>query len=558
LSSQVPVSSAKNRAFILLDGPGHSQTRLAIKDGITSLGRLPSNDLILLGDLVSRNHARLLYFNGKVAVQDMGSHNGCWVNGEKVSNAPIDARDTLRVGDYSLTFVFEGGAITEPPAPLEFQYSSSDTDTDAVDIPRPTTKTSPDSGPRKLPWDVDYRHRDESQALRFEQSQEQSKSLSQALLLAMLKASEAFASAADLDDYAQKITEILVSELRVSACGYYKIEDDDQSPQLHCSSGPALKQGGTLSASQSVLRSATSRRHTIFSKDISDDIRFNKNESVLTSAPNMRALICVPVLTAEQTLGALYLSREAEDQFCDREIDVVESVARLFASGLLHFSKRQRQITDELNRANLSRFHGPQVVDHIIEDAIDRKSLDTRPAVVCAIRLCGLSALAEHVSGEDITRFLNNYHHRMSALLFSGHGTICKREAGQITAIFGAPYSTGKDGLRAASNAKAMLAALEEMTRSDSKFQGLGLSIGLSQGRVLCGFVGEAPNREFTAIGRAVDTAERLRDSARVGKIVLSAELEPQIKTQHQTAALSTTAMQTEPEGLARFVLVED
>jgi len=563
VSSETAANTPRKRAYVLVDGPGHAQTRLVIKEGITSLGRLPSNDVILLGDLVSRNHARILYFNGKVAVQDMDSHNGCWVNGEKVTNSHIDDQDMLRVGNYLITFMFEDEAVTDPPGPSDYAWpASSDTDTDALRRPRQSTRSSPElpvseSGP--LPWDVDYRHPDESQALQFDLDQQRAQRLDQSLLLAMLKATEAFTSAKSIDEYAQKITEVLVNELRVSAAGYYRSNgSEDEHPQLICSSGPAITNGGKLQASQSVLRSATTRRHTIFSKDISDDIRFNRNQSVVTSAPNMRALVCAPVITAEETMGALYVSREAEDQFCDREIDVIEAIARLFASGLVHFEQRQKQLRNELDRANLARFHAPQVVEHVLEDAIDRKSLDTRPACICAIRLCGLSAIAEHLDAEQITQFLNAYQQRMASIIFTGHGTISKRDAGQITAVFGAPYSTGKDALRAVSTAKAMRIALHDLLSQFSQFDGLELSIGLSSGRVLCGFVGEPPHREFTAIGRALDTAERLRDSASAGKIVLSPELEPKIQAEYRTVRLSAAAQRTEPEGLERLGLVED
>ena len=103
LSYSSPREVNPRQAFVVIDGPGYQGTRLPIREGITSLGRLPSNDLILLDDLVSRKHARILYFNGQLAVQDMNSHNGCWVNGEKVSKQAVSHRDLLRVGNFFLT-----------------------------------------------------------------------------------------------------------------------------------------------------------------------------------------------------------------------------------------------------------------------------------------------------------------------------------------------------------------------------------------------------------------------------------------------------------------------
>lgn len=92
-------------AFIIIDGPGHHDTRIALREGITSFGRLPSNDVILLGDLVSRNHARIIFFDGKASVQDLGSHNGSWVNEDKITTRALQPGDVVRIGNFRITFL---------------------------------------------------------------------------------------------------------------------------------------------------------------------------------------------------------------------------------------------------------------------------------------------------------------------------------------------------------------------------------------------------------------------------------------------------------------------
>src|SRR5215813_5072491 len=91
-------------AYIIIHGPGHDGTRLALREGITSFGRLPSNDVILLGDLVSRHHSRITFFEGKATLQDLGSHNGSWVNGERVTTRVLKKDDLVRIGNFRLAF----------------------------------------------------------------------------------------------------------------------------------------------------------------------------------------------------------------------------------------------------------------------------------------------------------------------------------------------------------------------------------------------------------------------------------------------------------------------
>src|SRR5687768_615750 len=91
-------------AYIVIQGPGHDDTRIALREGITSFGRLPSNDVILLGDLVSRHHSRIIFFDGKASIQDLGSHNGSWVNEERVATRALNTGDIVRVGNFLITF----------------------------------------------------------------------------------------------------------------------------------------------------------------------------------------------------------------------------------------------------------------------------------------------------------------------------------------------------------------------------------------------------------------------------------------------------------------------
>lgn len=64
-----------------------------------TMGRAPRADFIVDAPLVSRLHCRLnLDEKARLAVEDLGSTNGTWVNGHKVKHAPLAAGDKLKVG----------------------------------------------------------------------------------------------------------------------------------------------------------------------------------------------------------------------------------------------------------------------------------------------------------------------------------------------------------------------------------------------------------------------------------------------------------------------------
>lgn len=103
----------------------NSAAEQAITSFAASLGRGPGNNVVLDKDaLVSRQHAIIFYAAGKFHIQDNGSRNGTFLNGNKIENgkaADLKSGDEITAGVATMTFVdllgnkpkFEA-AITDP------------------------------------------------------------------------------------------------------------------------------------------------------------------------------------------------------------------------------------------------------------------------------------------------------------------------------------------------------------------------------------------------------------------------------------------------------------
>ncbi|MEW5982610.1 MAG: FHA domain-containing protein [Acidobacteriota bacterium] len=73
---------------------------------IKTVGRAPRADFIVDAPLVSRLHCRLsVAEDGTVHVEDLGSTNGTWINGEQITTAILRDGHLLRVG--RVEFVLE-------------------------------------------------------------------------------------------------------------------------------------------------------------------------------------------------------------------------------------------------------------------------------------------------------------------------------------------------------------------------------------------------------------------------------------------------------------------
>ena len=70
----------------------------------TSIGRSPSNDIVLKESKVSRQHAAINYIGGNYVLVDLKSSNGVFVNGKKIEEAALRDGDEVSVGSFKFQF----------------------------------------------------------------------------------------------------------------------------------------------------------------------------------------------------------------------------------------------------------------------------------------------------------------------------------------------------------------------------------------------------------------------------------------------------------------------
>lgn len=119
--------------------------------GQVVIGRGSDLDMVLVEDMVSRRHAMLESQGGDVLIQDMGSTNGTFVNGEKIKRAKLAEGDRVLIGTSILKLVVADPAIVQSSqgynkdqlnAMLQAQSENSGASTDTMsgniaDIPLP-------------------------------------------------------------------------------------------------------------------------------------------------------------------------------------------------------------------------------------------------------------------------------------------------------------------------------------------------------------------------------------------------------------------------------------
>src|SRR4030043_414699 len=79
---------------LLFQGGPDKGREILLTGGSLSVGRQEDNDIVVADRLASRRHARLDREQGQYLVQDVGSRNGTYVNGQRITEAHV-----LRDGD---------------------------------------------------------------------------------------------------------------------------------------------------------------------------------------------------------------------------------------------------------------------------------------------------------------------------------------------------------------------------------------------------------------------------------------------------------------------------
>ena len=99
-------------ASILVRSGAKKGQRIPIRVPVVNIGRAEYNDIVLAEESVSTQHAKLQRRDGVWILVDLGSTNGTFVDGEKLSGEmPVAPGSTIRFGDASVVFEPDDDAL---------------------------------------------------------------------------------------------------------------------------------------------------------------------------------------------------------------------------------------------------------------------------------------------------------------------------------------------------------------------------------------------------------------------------------------------------------------
>lgn len=185
----------------------------------------------------------------------------------------------------------------------------------------------------------------------------------------------------------------------------------------------------------------------------------------------------------------------------------------------------------ERERANLSRYFSPNVVDELSQNDEPLKQVRKENIAVLFIDIVGFTKYAAGRDPYEVIEVLRGFHARMETEVFRHHGTLDKYLGDGLMATFGTPVPTPLDASNALACARAMVGVIDRwnLERRRAGEPEINVGIGVHYGSVVLGDIG-ANRLEFAVIGDAVNVAAKLEAMTRdlKARIVISDALRAQ------------------------------
>lgn len=97
---KAPARAPAKAWFVTL---GNGETIKVDKDTMV-VGRSRTCDVVIPSAKVSRQHASLSLSGSELFIEDLGSANGVWLDGEKITRTKVSPGDSYTISDETLTF----------------------------------------------------------------------------------------------------------------------------------------------------------------------------------------------------------------------------------------------------------------------------------------------------------------------------------------------------------------------------------------------------------------------------------------------------------------------
>ena len=226
---------------------------------------------------------------------------------------------------------------------------------------------------------------------------------------------------------------------------------------------------------------------------------------------------------------------------------------------------RNRQLEKLLDNTNsklerlqthFGRFAPQEVIEHLTEPEggyTTRKKLVT----VLFADLKGFTKMCEQMDPSEVVSILNGYFQRMSDALSKHHGRVTELIGDGMLALFGALRPNPWHIHDAVLSALAMREALVQynIELKSKSLPELSFGIGVHQGEVLAGVMGNVELSKFGVVGDTINVASRVESLTRIHNVdlLISSEVESKLKGRFTVRAMPPVPVKGKQDPLVTY-----
>ncbi len=499
------------RLVIVQQTPGADPVRISLEKEVV-IGRESDCRVILLDDLVSRHHARVLVHQGRVVVKDLGSTNGTTVAGVHVKEQVLRTGQSFTVGRTVFTvreedLTGEMRAVSEAP---KAQPGIVLTEAQEGSVYETRSSDAPDRSREAA-----------TQPLTLEQM-----AILSQRLAAMNRIGTALASILEVETLlAEVVAQVFGLFPRADRCCILMEGKDGEIRPAQTKVRGRADAGAEIRISRTVLGLNRDERKAVLSFDTATDQRLSAAVSIVASG--IRSIMSVPIFSKDDFYGILYLDTgDIGAPFSSDDLELLTT----FAGQVAIFVKNARlvgQIQKETElRTNLGRYLSPSVVTEIARgNLVPSLGGETREGTCLFSDVVGFTRVCRALSAAEVVSLLNRFFRDQVDAVFRFEGTVDKFGGDAMLCVWGAPVAMKDHAGPAVSAALDMQNRLFgfnldlEATGSPVRIH---MGIGLNSGNFIAGNVGSERRLEYTVIGDTVNLAQRVEEKATGGMVLVS------------------------------------
>jgi len=483
-------------------------------DHVYVVGRAVTSDIPIFDPTISRRHAELKVSKTAVQLKDLGSSNGTFINGERVSEGSLEPGDSVTFGKV----VFQ----------LKSPDSASRMVTTGQNLPHPggtiVKKISMSAGmPSLMAEAVQPQPPGEAGAGQLKVAGASTGERNARKLSLLLDVSQKLSGELDLDKLLGRVVATTFDVMIVDRVSVLLATDGGEL--VPRTSKSRLGDSSAQHVPRSIARKAVEERVAILTDNAVADDRFKGGQSILLQS--VRSAMCIPLMAgAEQVVGILYVDNlTATNSFNDEDLQFLIAFGGLAAIAIKNSRFADQIQRQAMVRSNFERYFAPNVAAEIAQQqGAVKLGGDKRPVTILFSDIRGFTTMSENMSPDSIASLLSDYFTEMVDIIFANGGTLDKFMGDAIMALWGAPIPHADDPDRAMVAAIAMqkaIVALNEKWAAEMRPK-ISVGIGINYGDTFAGNIGSHLRLEYTVIGDAVNVASRLCSNAKGGEILVS------------------------------------